>query len=387
MTLRILALVAALTTVATGCHKDQKKIESPNTATPQITKPETKLTTPTLTPKAKAPVTLKITSPKEGEIFPAKEAISVNVSFKLSGYEIQNEGQYIQVILDNNPGEAYYDLSKAFTFKNPIPLGTHTIRAFPMGGPMTQGLSQNESLKDPDAFAMVTFSVGKPDQKNTVKVGEPILTFSRPKGEYIGEKAKSIMLDFWVKNAELGPDKYKVNYQVNNGTVVSLTEWKKIFLVGFPLGENTIEMWLVGPDGNEVTGALNHVTRKITLKEFAQKPLFERLGGQAAIEAIVGDFLLFISNDLEINKRFAKINIKELQKQLMEEACEQTGGPCTRAGEPVAEAYAEIKFKDKEFEALTRDLVAALNKNKIAEKEQKEILTALGKLRAQNIKK
>ena len=36
--------------------------------------------------------------------------------------------------------------------------------------------------------------------------GAPLLTYSRPKGEYTGAGAESIMVDFYLTNATLGPN-------------------------------------------------------------------------------------------------------------------------------------------------------------------------------------
>jgi truncated hemoglobin YjbI len=379
-----LPLVTALILTLAGCNRN--KVEHPN-LTPTSTPHRPQLTQPIPTLKNPTPVVLKILSPREGEAISAKgPTTTVRVTFSLSGYELQSDGQHLLVFLDNNPYEIYDDLSTPFTFKNPLPPGLHTIRAFPAGGPMTEGVSLHESLKEESAFAMTSFTVGKLDPKqepkSPVKPGDPLLTFSRPQGEYIGEKTKKIMLDFWLQNALLGADAYKVKYTVNGGSAVTLTEWKKTFLEGLPLGENVIELWLVGPDGERVPGAFNRVSRKITLKESAAKSLFERLGGQAALEAVVRDLLLSLSKDEALNKRFAKANIKRLQEQLIAQLCEVTGGPCKQASNSMR-VYDRLKLSDKESQAFMRHLARALEMNQLLEKEQREVLAALRSKRPQ----
>jgi truncated hemoglobin YjbI len=378
-----LPLIAALVLASAGCHRKQVEHPTPKDTTPPAPQPTPSIAAPV---KPRPPVSLKILSPREGETLSARGA-SASVTFSLSGYELQNDGQHLHVVLDNHPYEPYYDLSKPFTFKNPIPPGTHTIRAFLVGGPMTEGVSLHESLKEPGAFAMTTFVVGKADAKNTVTPGDPLLTFSEPRGEYIGEQARRIMLDFWVQGASLGPEAYKVKYTVNGGRETTLTEWKKTSLVGLPLGESIVEVWLVGPDNQEVSGPFNRVTRKITLKEFAPRPLFERLGGMAAIEALVSDLLRFISEDDVINKRFAKTDISRLQAQLNAQLCELTGGPCDYEGRSMKAAHRRMKINGKEFEALLGDVALALKKNKIPEQEQREVLEALSAMRPQIVEK
>jgi len=47
-----------------------------------------------------------------------------------------------------------------------------------------------------------------------VDPAKPLLTYSRPKGEYKGEDADPIMIDFWLTGAKLKGDggEYRVRY-------------------------------------------------------------------------------------------------------------------------------------------------------------------------------
>lgn len=338
-------------------------------------------------PAPKEPVSLRILSPREGEVISSKGPAQVTVSFELKHFEIQPDGQHLYVILDNNPYELVYDATKPFTLKAQASAGTHTLRAFPGAGPLTEGMTQHETIKDPTAFAMTTFVVGKPDGQSAVKQTDPILTLARPKGEYVAEKAKKILLDFWVKNATIAPDQYKVRYKVDDGNEVTLTEWKKAYIEGLGWGDHTLEVWLVGPDGKDVGGPFTRVKRKIALKEVAEKSLFERLGGQAVIEAVVIDFLRILAQDTELNKRFKETDLNQLQERLSEQLCELSGGPCKYSGKGMSEAHAGMKIKEKEFTLLLKDLTLALDKNKVPEREKKELLTALSAMKDEIVTK
>ncbi len=48
---------------------------------------------------------------------------------------------------------------------------------------------------------------------------KPLLTYSRPKGEYKGADADAIMIDFWLSNANLVGDggEYLIRYSVDGG--------------------------------------------------------------------------------------------------------------------------------------------------------------------------
>ena len=106
------------------------------------------------------------------------------------------DGQHVHVIVDNEPYMAMYDT----TFKiGGLAPGPHTIRAFP-------SRSWHESVKKPGAFVARTFYVGEKSGEEPFNPEQPLLTYSRPKGEYVGTDARKIMIDFYIANCELGPD-------------------------------------------------------------------------------------------------------------------------------------------------------------------------------------
>jgi len=108
-----------------------------------------------------------------------------------------------------------------------------------------------------------------------------------------------------------------------------------------------------------------------------EKPLYDRLGGLPAIQAVVDDFIGNVANDNRINKRFANANIPKLKKNLVDQVCEATGGPCKYTGLSMKEAHKGMKITDAEFSALVEDLVKSLDKFKVPAKEKNELLTAL----------
>ena len=212
-------------------------------------------------PAGAAPVSLRIDSPKMGQTFTGPE---VTVEFTLKNYEVyfdstRSKGQHIHFILDNQPYVPLYT-TKPYTVKNLAP-GTHTIRAFP-------SREWHESIKDPGAFAMVTFNVGRADSQNGPDPKKPLLTYSRPKGEYVGHAADSIMVDFWVKNAKIGPGADQVRLTVD-GASENLTAWKPLWKTGLALGPHQFKLELLDKHGNLVPGPFNLTERTITLKPAA----------------------------------------------------------------------------------------------------------------------
>jgi hemoglobin len=112
-----------------------------------------------------------------------------------------------------------------------------------------------------------------------------------------------------------------------------------------------------------------------------QKSLYDRLGGQGALVAVVDDFVGNVAADNRINKFFAKTDIPRLKRLLVEQICAGTGGPCTYPGRDMKSAHAGMGINDAQFNALVEDLVKSLDKFKVPEKEKGELLGILGPMK------
>jgi hemoglobin len=115
----------------------------------------------------------------------------------------------------------------------------------------------------------------------------------------------------------------------------------------------------------------------------SQKSLYDRLGGKDAITAVVDDFVGNVAADKRINGFFAKANIPNLKRNLVDQICQATGGPCTYTGKDMKTAHKGMGIKDADFNALVEDLVKSLDKFKVPEKEKGELLGILGSLKPQ----
>jgi hemoglobin len=114
-----------------------------------------------------------------------------------------------------------------------------------------------------------------------------------------------------------------------------------------------------------------------------EKSLFDRLGGKDALTAVVDEFVARAAADERINKKFAKTDIPRLKFHLVEQLCAATGGPCKYTGNSMKTAHKNMKVTEGEFNALVEDLVGALDKFNVPEKEKGELLAILGPLKAQ----
>jgi hemoglobin len=111
--------------------------------------------------------------------------------------------------------------------------------------------------------------------------------------------------------------------------------------------------------------------------------LYERLGGGAAITAVVDDFAARCAADERINPKFARTDIPRLKAMLVDQISAATGGKVQYTGRSMSETHHGMGVTAGEFDALVEDLVATLNKFGVSEKSQAELLAILGPLRGE----
>ena len=104
--------------------------------------------------------------------------------------------------------------------------------------------------------------------------------------------------------------------------------------------------------------------------------------GKDAITAVVDDFVGNVSADTRINTFFVNADIPHLKKELVDQICAATGGPCTYSGKDMKTAHVGMKVKDADFDALVDDLTKSLDKFKVDAKSKGDLLGALGGMRA-----
>ncbi len=88
---------------------------------------------------------------------------------------------------------------------------------------------------------------------------------------------------------------------------------------------------------------------------------FNQIGGHAALEAVMDQFLLNVAADARINGFFAATDLVVLDELLVEQTCEATGGYCTYSGRSMCDTHAGMGVTTDDFNALVEDLLDALD--------------------------
>jgi hemoglobin len=126
---------------------------------------------------------------------------------------------------------------------------------------------------------------------------------------------------------------------------------------------------------------------------FAQgKSLYDRLGGKAAITAVVDEFVGRVAADNRINGFFKQTaadpaRLASFKGKLVDQICQASGGPCKYTGKDMKTAHAGMGITEADFNALVEDLVGALDKFKVGSKEKDELLSVLGPMKADIVEK
>lgn len=118
-----------------------------------------------------------------------------------------------------------------------------------------------------------------------------------------------------------------------------------------------------------------------------EKSLYERLGGEKAITAVVDDFVARAAKNDKVNF-FRKGTDKEwkptpaqvdqLKKHLVDLIGMATGGPQKYSGRDMKSSHAGMKITEAEFNALAADLKDTLDKFNVPAKEQGELFKIVG---------
>lgn len=105
--------------------------------------------------------------------------------------------------------------------------------------------------------------------------------------------------------------------------------------------------------------------------------LYEQLGNEAGIAAIVNGLLLEIAGNERIRHHFTNINIAGFRARLETHFCEITDGPCTFKGRSMQESHRLLGISEGDFNALVEDLISAMEKLEIPYRTQNAFLARL----------
>ncbi|MGL5264175.1 MAG: hypothetical protein ACRDAI_06355 [Candidatus Rhabdochlamydia sp.] len=235
-------------------------------------------------------VNVKIIYPSEKELCRSENRGQIRVEGFALGVDSEfprkkeifndTEGQTLHMIIDNQP---YFTITESnmeawrgidensneiALFDIPFALrsGMHIMRVFP-------ARSFKESLKDPGCFAVRTFYYQNQEQRFSVDLCKPYLTYNEPQGNYFqnscnqhGCNPSPILLDFYITNCQLSKDGYKVSVEIDHHIKEILTSWQPYYIYGLKRGTHHIRLQLLDSNNKLVPGIFNNVERKFSIQ-------------------------------------------------------------------------------------------------------------------------
>ncbi|RUR28922.1 group 1 truncated hemoglobin [Vreelandella andesensis] len=108
--------------------------------------------------------------------------------------------------------------------------------------------------------------------------------------------------------------------------------------------------------------------------------LYERIGGQPAIEAIVENLLYRIAEDEEVVGYFANTNIDLFAESFATQLCDISDGPCRYDGPPMDRAHQTMGITDAHFNRVVAYLDIAMRHEGVSLSARNDLLGRLAPL-------
>jgi hemoglobin len=109
--------------------------------------------------------------------------------------------------------------------------------------------------------------------------------------------------------------------------------------------------------------------------------LYERLGGLDAITAVTESWVARVGGDDRANQKFVRTDIPRLKKEVIDQLCEATGGPCTYAGRTMKETHHGMGVTAGEFDVVMQHLDATLDELNVPQSDRDELVALIMPMR------
>ncbi|HEY1091804.1 MAG TPA: group 1 truncated hemoglobin [Burkholderiaceae bacterium] len=80
--------------------------------------------------------------------------------------------------------------------------------------------------------------------------------------------------------------------------------------------------------------------------------LYERLGGEARVSAVVNASITRAAQDPRTKRSFDGVKLATVAKSIVQQICSISGGGCKYEGETMARSHKDLKIQPSEFDAL-----------------------------------
>jgi hemoglobin len=117
----------------------------------------------------------------------------------------------------------------------------------------------------------------------------------------------------------------------------------------------------------------------------ADATLYKRIGGYDALAVVTDSFLARIQRDTAISVFFAGLEppqLNRIRQMVVDQLCAASGGPCLYVGRTMKETHATLDITNEVFDKFVGHFKATLIALSVPQREQDEVLGALGSMKA-----
>ncbi|MGF1677930.1 MAG: hypothetical protein ACFCUX_01920 [Candidatus Methylacidiphilales bacterium] len=220
---------------------------------------------------ADLPIRLSIISPSDRQVLNTE---TVDIFFSLENYilgEKGSGGNRVHYILDNRDPEPVYDAVKPITFKG-LSQGGHSLRLFAVRPDGTM-------FRNPEAFAMVHFYLGRKDFQNYTDPDRPFLTVNLPTGNQIAtDEEGRVIFDYMIHHATEG-DGHQVKYKLGSYEGF-INQPGPVHWANLAVGKHALQVELLRSSNQPVIGPFNRVEREFTVERVMRAVLLDEFGNE-----------------------------------------------------------------------------------------------------------
>jgi hemoglobin len=134
--------------------------------------------------------------------------------------------------------------------------------------------------------------------------------------------------------------------------------------------------------------AILTLTIALTFARPAQaSTLFEEIGGEQKLKAVVEELTSIALDDERINFAFAGTDLTRFKHLLYTQLCELAAGPCIYDGRPMSSAHSKLDITTAQFNALAEDLYKAFDRVGVSYRTQNKLMALLAPMQRDVVKR
>jgi hemoglobin len=106
----------------------------------------------------------------------------------------------------------------------------------------------------------------------------------------------------------------------------------------------------------------------------SQPSLYEQLGSQQGVDAIVGRFIYNLESEPRVSRYFEATNLNRFYEKFGEHMCEMTNGPCVYTGDSILQVHSGMNISEQDFNLLVELLMDAMDQEDVSQMTQNQLI-------------